>query len=221
MSKQDVDWESVERDYRAGLLSLREIATDHGSNAATILKRAKKHGWERDLKARIAARAEALVNKQAVNAQVNKDAAVSERQIIEANAERIAQVRGEHRSDIGRARTLTMTLFSELEAQTGNFPALMELGEMLREPNDAGQDKLNDIYRAVITLPERTKTMKALAESLKSLISLEREAYGLEKAVEEPPPSSGIIDPVEGARRVAFILARAGAAIAKQERKNG
>lgn len=175
-----VDWERIEADYRAGVLSLREIASAHNSNAATILKRAKRDGWTRDLSAKIHSKADALVNTAAVNAEVNARRSVSEREIVEANAERIAQVRGEHRADITRARSLSMSLLAELEAQTADVPALAELGELLRSEDDRGTDRLNDLYRAVISLPERTKTMKALSESLKNLVGMEREAYGIE-----------------------------------------
>jgi hypothetical protein len=179
------DWERIEADYRAGLLSLREIAAANNSNAATILKRAKKGGWERDLAPRIAAKAEALVNKATVNASVNAARTVSDQQIIDSAAQSVASIRLKHRTDIARGQALCMALLGELEAQTGNFPGLAELGEILRQPNDNGADRLNDIYRAVISLPERTKTMKALAESLKGLIGLEREAYGLAAASED------------------------------------
>ena len=39
--RKQVDWESVERDYSAGLLSLREIADKHGTKEGTIRSRAK------------------------------------------------------------------------------------------------------------------------------------------------------------------------------------
>lgn len=45
--RKTVDWEAVERDYRAGVLSLREIATRHGCSHVAITKRAKRDGWER------------------------------------------------------------------------------------------------------------------------------------------------------------------------------
>lgn len=173
------DWERIESDYRAGVLSLREIASPAGVTEGAIRKRAKRDVWERDLGAKIQARAESLVRKEAVRSLVRNDRAASDREVIEANAERIAQVRGEHRSDIGRARTLTVAMLIELESQTGNLPALVGLGEMLRSPNEAGADKLNDLYRAVISLPERTKTVKALSEALKNLVGLEREAYNI------------------------------------------
>lgn len=174
-----VDWDAVERDYRAGILSLREIASIQGITHGAINKRAKRDGWTRDLAAKIKAKADELVSREAVSTSVSTEKAVTEREIIEANAQRIAQVRGEHRGDINRARTLSMALLAELEAQTKNVPELVRLGEILRNENDNGQDKLNDVYMAVISLPERTKTLKALAESLKHLIGLEREAYGI------------------------------------------
>lgn len=179
-TRQAVDWQAVERDYRAGILSLREMSAAHGVSHVAIKKHAEKTGWSRDLSAKIKAKADELVNRAAVNKEVNAAGAVSEREVIESNALQIARVRGTQRSDITRGRSLCMRLLVELESQTGNLPELQALGEMLRAPDDTGADKLNDIYRAVISLPERTKTMKALADSLKTLIGLEREAYNID-----------------------------------------
>lgn len=179
-TRQAVDWQAVERDYRAGILSLREMSAAHGVSHVAIKKHAEKTGWSRDLSAKIKAKADELVNRAAVNKEVNAAGAVSEREVIESNALQIARVRGTQRSDITRGRSLCMSLLVELESQTGNLPELQALGEMLRAPDDTGADKLNDIYRAVISLPERTKTMKALADSLKTLIGLEREAYNID-----------------------------------------
>ena len=146
------DWEAVELDYRAGIRSLREMGAAHGVSHVAISKRAKARDWERDLSAKIKAKADSLVNRAMATTSVNTGSTVTERAIIEANAERIAQVRGEHRSDIGRARALTVAMLVELESQTGDLPALVELGVMLRSPNEAGADKLNDLYQAVISL---------------------------------------------------------------------
>lgn len=45
------DWERIEADYRAGLLSVREIAAANGVSHVAIGKRVKRDGWERDLNA--------------------------------------------------------------------------------------------------------------------------------------------------------------------------
>jgi hypothetical protein len=181
------DWERIEADYRAGLLSVREIAASQGISHTAIQKRAKTEGWERDLGAKIKAKAEALVAKREVAKSVATETAATERVIVEANAEVIAGVRMAHRTDIARARRLAMTLLEELEVETGNVDLFHELGEILRAEDDKGQDKRNDIYRKVISSAGRIDGMKKLAETLKVLVSLEREAYGI--AENERPQS--------------------------------
>lgn len=174
------DWEVIESAYRAGLMSTREIASQHGITHTAINKRAKKEGWERDLKAKIKARAESLVSKREVSRQVSSEKAVSERQLIEANAEVIANVRMEHRGDIRRARNIANSLFDELEAECTDVAALQQLGDLMYEADDKGYDKLNEIYHKVISMPGRVKSMKDLSDTLKTLIGLERQAYDID-----------------------------------------
>ncbi|HHR5858504.1 hypothetical protein [Providencia alcalifaciens] len=176
------DWEAIESAYRAGVMSIREIASQYEITHQAISKRAKKEGWERDLKAKVKARAENLVAKREVATLVAAEKAISERQLIEANAEVIANVRMEHRGDIRRARELTNSLFDELSAECTDVPALRKLGELMFEPDSNGRDKLNELYNSIISLPERVKSAKALSETLKNLIGLERQAYGLDDA---------------------------------------
>ncbi|HEM8199945.1 TPA: hypothetical protein U2M28_004019 [Providencia stuartii] len=174
------DWEAIESAYRAGVMSIREIASQYEITHQAISKRAKKEGWERDLKAKVKARAENLVAKREVASLVATEKAISERQLIEANAEVIANVRMEHRGDIRRARELTNNLFDELSAECADVPALRKLGELMFSPDDNGRGKLNEIYHSIISLPERVKSAKALSETLKNLVGLERQAYGLD-----------------------------------------
>ena len=176
------DWEAIESAYRAGVMSIREIASQYEITHQAISKRAKKEGGERDLKAKVKARAENLVAKREVASLVATEKAISERQLIEANAEVIANVRMEHRGDIRRARELTNNLFDELSAECADVPALRKLGELMFSPDDNGRDKLNEIYHSIISLPERVKSAKALSETLKNLVGLERQAYGLDDA---------------------------------------
>ncbi|MEX6093699.1 hypothetical protein [Morganella morganii] len=174
------DWEAIESAYRAGVMSLREIASQHDISEGAIRKRAKRDDWSRDLNAKIKARSDDMVRKQEVRRQVRTETSLSERVLIEATAEVITNVRMEHRGDIRRARELANALFDELSAECADVAALEKLGELMIEPDDNGRDKLNELYRAVISLPERVKSAKALSETLKNLIGLERQAYGLD-----------------------------------------
>jgi len=180
MTTKQPDWEAIERAYRAGVLSVREIAAAHEVSHTAINKRAKRDGWDRDLKAKIKAKADALVSKREVSTEVSSKQAETEREIIELNAQVIANIRMAHRGDISRSRRLTNKLLDELEGLTDNRDLFEELGELMRNPDDNGQDKRNDLYNKIIDLPGRTKTMKELAETLKTLVALERQAYDLD-----------------------------------------
>ena len=180
MTTKQPDWEAIERAYRAGLLSIREIASTQGITHGAVNKRAKRNGWERDLKAKIQAKADSLVSKRTVSTEVSTKQADTEREIIEVNAEVIANVRMAHRGDISRGRRLTNKLLDELECLTDNRELFDQLGELMHDPDDNGFDKRNELYGKVISLPGRSKTMKEMAETLKTLISLERQAYDLD-----------------------------------------
>ena len=175
------DWEAIESAYRAGVMSLREIASQHGISEGAIRKRAKRDDWSRDLNAKVKERADDLVRKAEVRKQVRSEAILSERVLIEATAEVIATVRMQHRGDIRRARTLANALFDELEAECADVESLRNLGELMLSPDENGRDRLNELYQAIISMPERVKSMKALSETLKNLIGLERQAYSMDE----------------------------------------
>lgn len=182
MTRKVIDWESVEIQYRAGIRSLKDIGREFDVSDAAIVKRAKRDGWTRDLKAKIHAKAESKVSESLVSAEVSSRTRVREREVIEANAQAVANVRLAHRTDIQRTRRITMALLEELEGQTGAeaVDLLSKLGDLMRSDDDKGQDKLNDLYHKIISLPGRARTMKDLGESLRVLVALERQAFGMD-----------------------------------------
>ncbi|SEO76528.1 hypothetical protein SAMN02800692_2004 [Luteibacter sp. UNC138MFCol5.1] len=205
------DWERIESDYRAGLLSVREIAGEHGISHTAINKRARTYGWERDLSAAIKAKADALVSKREVSKEVSTERVATDRAIIEANAEVIANVRIQHRQDIGRARALAMGLLAELETQTVDRALFAHVADLLAgkgsdEDSLALPDKMIEVYRAVTSLPGRTKTMKDLGDTLHKLIGLERDAYNISSAGDAPAGGGQVV--AVDAQQVATALAR-------------
>lgn len=179
MARKKVDWEAVEIQYRAGIRSLKDIGSEFGVSDAGILKRAKRDGWVRDLKSKIRAKADAKVSASLVSGEVSAQTKVAEAAVIEAESTVQARIRLTHRSDIARSRKLAMSLLEELEIETGDIDLFRELGEILRSDDDKGQDKRNDLYNKVISSAGRIDSMKKLAETMKTLVGLEREAYGL------------------------------------------
>lgn len=182
-----VDWELVERDFRAGIKSLRVIGKECLVTEGAIRKRAKRDGWTRDLAAKIRLKAESLVRMEAVRSSVRTEAKATESEIIDANAEIHANVVRDERKVVTRARKLAMSLLGELEHQTENRDLYATLGELLFSPDKNGIDKLNEIYRKAMATPSRINSMKQLADTLKTLIDLERRIHGIEEKTAEVP----------------------------------
>ncbi|MCE1053403.1 hypothetical protein [Pseudomonas alloputida] len=183
MTTKQPDWEAIERAYRAGVLSVREIAAAHEVSHTAINKRAKREGWDRDLKAKIKAKADALVSKREVSTEVSSKQAETEREIIELNAEVIANIRMAHRGDISRSRRLTNKLLDELESLTDEQGTIKELIDQLKDGDHEDGEAMADVLalaKKMSALPARTKTMKELADTLKTLVALERQAYDLD-----------------------------------------
>ena len=175
-----IDWERVEIDYRAGIKTLRDIADEHGISHGAINKRAKRDGWVRDLTAKIQAKAAELVSKSAVSKEVSKTMRILESEIITANAVNNATIELKQRDDVTFGREVITSLIQELKEQIDNRADLEDLGEMMRNPDAYGNDKLNDQYKKVISFAGRVDNAKKLAEANKVQIELERRVYKID-----------------------------------------
>lgn len=183
-TKPAPDWERIELDYRAGVLSLREMAAPYKVTEGAIRKRAKLKGWEKDLRERIDAQVAVLVQKQILSdstQRVRSEYAKTENDVVGIIAGAIADVQGGHKEASSRALTLGLTLMAELEAQCASPEELEKLGELMRKEDDNGVDKMNDLYRKVISTPSRIDSAKKVAETLKIAIGMQREAWGMDE----------------------------------------
>lgn len=82
-------------------------------------------------------------------------------------------------------------MLDELEHQTINREEYESLGILLRSEDERGIDKLNDLYMKAMSTPSRIVSMQKLADTMKTLIGLEREAFGIDKEVEQKPDPLG------------------------------
>ena len=193
-----VDWESVEREYRAGIRSLRDIAAEFGITDTAIRKRAKRDEWERDLSAKVSAKADALVRKAEVRSEVRSESSISERELVDASAHVRADAVLNQRADIKRARSIVQKLWLAIDAELDHPEEFAAIGEILAAPDENGQDKLNDMYRAAIGLPQQIKNVKLLADAIKVLIELERRVLKIDSDAGEVV--EGIADAIRKAR---------------------
>ena len=197
--RKPVDWEAVEREYRAGIRSLRDIASEFGITDTAIRKRAKREEWERDISSRVSAKAEALVRKAEVRKEVRAEAAITEREQINASAQMMADTVLNQRADVKRARATVQKLWALVDIELDQPEELKRLGEIMAAPDENGNDKLNEMYFAAISLPQQIKNVKLLADAIKVLIELERKVLRIDVM---PDPEDGQTVTVGAGRRV-------------------
>lgn len=184
-----IDYDRIESGWRAGLLSPHQLAaiyteeTGQKVSHAAIIKHFKKAGIARDLSSKINDRANAMVTEAMVTGKVTPKPVIPDSSIIEQGSIQLAHVKLAHRKDIQRNRAIVGSLMDELEREVGveAVELLDQLGDLMRSPDDNGRDKLNDLYRYVISLPERAKTAKTLTETLRITVDMERQAFGMDK----------------------------------------
>lgn len=189
--RKKIDWERIELDYRAGIKTLRQIADEHGISNPAIAKRAKKEGWERDLSAKIAKKAEILVSKEMVSKEVSKEKMLTEQAIIDANANASATVQLRQRKDVARYQNLMNKLFEELDTISGNenAAALEQLSSWIENEGLTGEEALT-MFNRISSLPSRVKVAKDLGDTICKLIPLERTIYKMD--VEESKPDDSL-----------------------------
>lgn len=172
-----IDWEAVEREYRAGQLSVSEIARLSNCSHTAINKRAKRDGWTRDL----AARVRQEVSARLVSEQVS---AANVRETIELAAERDIKLIREHRADIGQGRAAVKALFAELNDATSGVADIKE--EIISETASDKNAKRRASMLAAVSLAGRAGVAASLSTAMRNLVGLERQAFGLSNTPEAP-----------------------------------
>ena len=187
--KKQVDWERIEIDYRAGILTLREIAEQQHVSHVAIMKRAKRDNWTRDLNAKIQARAKELVTKALVTTEVTKERLETEKATIEQGAKAIADVIRSHVTGIDKLQKVCDDLMNELVTQSISKEELQEIAEIAvlqqtqdgEEPNAEEVQKKLRSFMKLLGLGDRADTFKKLVDAKTRLITLERTAFDIDK----------------------------------------
>jgi hypothetical protein len=174
-----IDWAAVEPVYRAGLRSLANIGEEFGCSPPAILKHAKRHGWERSLKKRIAEAAEAKVNAALVHEPVS---AVNDDAVVSANASAVAEVRLRHRKDALRLQTTVDRLTGELEGMDPDTDNLQMRVRIAKDLIDA-KARLIAIEREAFCIGQVVEERPE--ETIDLMETARRVAYVLQSASKE------------------------------------
>ena len=201
-----VDWERVEAEYRAGVVSLAELASMYGISKGRICQVAKAQGWVRDLQAKILAKAEDKLNRLGLSDDLNTKQRSSERVVVEARANDVATVRLSHRTDIQRSKRIANRLLEHLES----LPV-----PPAPTPDKPQSEQMAQNTLCLGILKDQSAILDKLVGTQKTLVAMEREAFGIAQMVESPE-APATANPMDVARRIAFGLARAGSQLTQQ-----
>lgn len=208
--KAKTDWQAVERDYRTGNFTLRELATKHGPSHQAIAKQAKVKGWSQDLSVAI---------KQATNAKLVQDLVAKEvakggqevANTVLVAAEVNKDVILGHRAGLKRITSIKSKLLDQIEQAAASLPELEDVIEMLRKPDENGIDRANDMMRKAMARGSLVDDLKKLTEVDERVRKGEREAFGLDddKGDDKGGPRDGrTMTDAERAVRLAALLAK-------------
>lgn len=176
--RKGVDWPAVERDYRTSQMTLRELGEKHGCTHGAIAQKAKASGWQRDLRPAIEQATQARLIESALSSAVN-GATQELTNVVLAVAEVNTQVILRHRTGLQRITRIKEQLLDQIEQAAMNLPDLAEAIELVRNPDENGQDKANDALRKAMSRTSLVDDLKKLAEVDEKVRKGEREAFNI------------------------------------------
>lgn len=186
-TKPQYDWDLIEKEYRTGLKSNRQLGAEFGPSHTAIAKRAKEYSWTKDLSAKIQQAAADKVAKALVASEVAAATKKDDAALVEAVGQKVADVDLQGREDLRAVLNTQRTLAKELTLLSKpEFAAdLVKLGELMDQsgPNENGtwvKDKLNELYQYIISLAGRVKMAKDIASAYSVYIPLQRKIFGLD-----------------------------------------
>lgn len=187
--RAEIDWEAIERDYRLGQLTVREIARRNGIAASSITRRAARDGWVRDLTDEVRRRTRAELLRNAPSATPERNTPT--REDVDVAVKTNVQLVREHRSDIGANRSAVTKLIKELHDTITHIDDIED--DIIEATADDKDTKRRARMLAAVALPSRANVAHTLAGALKTLIPLERQAFNLSGDL------SATVDPGEAA----------------------
>jgi hypothetical protein len=172
--KRVFDWEAIQIEYAKGTRSNVDIAAQFGVSEGAIRKKARENNWAKDLSAQIRLKAEQKVRQ--TEYEMSTSYKESRTNAVEVAAQQQADIILNHRTDIRKQRGLRDKLLDICITQADSGDDLERLADIL----DSGDtDKMQAAFRKAISTPQQIENLKKLSEITKTLVGLEREAFGI------------------------------------------
>lgn len=163
--KPRTDWEAIEREFRAGQLSIREIARKHGVSDTAIRKEAKARNWQRDLAEKVRKAVREAVVRATGSQEGSQEQRANDDEIVKAHAKVGVEVRMSHRRDLNQLHGLKRILADRL--------SVVLQGGQADGPCLGDKESPGDLLEKLSRITSR-------------LIPLERQAYDLDAEPDSP-----------------------------------
>jgi hypothetical protein len=121
-----------------------------------------------------------------VTSEVTKEDLATEREIVEAAAAQVIALVRSHRAEIGRNRAMITTLMGQLEGAVEHRDLLEQIIDDVEDGSTGASTKRREALFRAVALPAHAAVLKTLADTLKTVIGLEREAFNVSAATTEP-----------------------------------
>lgn len=181
MARRGIDWDAIQRDYRTGRFTNRELGDKYGVSHTTIARRAEKEGWTKDLSKAVRQATNAAVIAETVKERAAEAGERTTDAVLVA-AEMGKEVILRHRRDVLKLRDLGMDMLHELTLATHSPDDLAKLLHMVaREVDQAELMLLQQSLKDLLRLPSRVGAFRKLTEAMAKLQPLERKAFGLDE----------------------------------------
>lgn len=183
MAGSKYDWEAIEKDYRLGRYSNRQLAKKYGVSESGLRLKIKDKGWKKDLSKTVSQRVKEKVTTQAANslAEDNGDGfKPSEEDIVEAAATTAANVVFEHRAYALKARVILGSLIARVEEQI--------------ESGKTTVVQFGNAMEVDIDNKEVSQTINAITQSLERIVKIERQSFRLDDDDKEENPATELTD---------------------------
>lgn len=232
MARKIVEWEAIDPLWRAGIMPKKQLAASFGISRIALDKHFNKRGITRDLKDAIKAKTEDMVARAEVTQPevITKEVTfvdnkllaprLSDEEVINAAAATQTAIILKHRKNLGRLQHVVDGMIAEITAQSITSEELAHVAELVALAQGQGDEhavspakvqQRIDAFTKLLGLSGRVDTLAKLTTSLKTLVGMERQAFGLADNSNGDADTPETTKPSENetARRVAFVMMQA------------
>lgn len=195
------DWAAIERDYRAGMLTVKEIARRHGLSDVSVYNKIKKLGWTQDLSTQVRKATKAKLQREEL-----ANVLATDREVIERASTEAAEIIKLQRKDIAELRALEAELKDQL---AHDLKIRRDMTANQVEPELLA--RFIELGIKVPTLGQCSGVFRDIAQAQAKRIPLERKAYNLDdEGDNSTDPVQQLLDEIDGMTRVPPSIRDAG-----------